>query len=127
MEGEDMRNNVMILILAVSILFGGFIAGKTFADKSSVSTAAVPAEAAGEVFTLSEAADYLHMKEDFIEKIIIQEEILLENTGSFEGMMFPYLKAGDEYLFSKKSLDDWIMEAAKNRRVYTEDGQNKYN
>jgi hypothetical protein len=127
MEGEDMKNNVLILLLGVCILFGGFVAGKTFDDKQSVSTAAEPAEGAGEVLTLSEAADYLHMKEEFIGKIINQEGMLLEKTGSFEGIMFPYVKVGDEYIFSKQSLDDWMMEAANNRREYTEDGQDKYN
>jgi hypothetical protein len=72
--------------------------------------------------SISEAADYLKIREDSIKKIIIQEEKTIEQGGTFAGMMFPYSKIYDQYVFSKKSLDQWVQETVKTQSEYRVEG-----
>ncbi|RSD28395.1 helix-turn-helix domain-containing protein [Mesobacillus subterraneus] len=107
-----------IVILSLCILVSGYWIGSALKKESR------PPVSAGveEVLTLTEASNYLGLSEEDIKKVISQEEEFLQTTGSFSGMMFPYTKVYDEYVFSKKSLDEWLEESTKNRKVYGADG-----
>lgn len=63
----------------------------------------------------------LKISEKSIEAIISQDKIQLNNYGSFLGMMFPYSKVYEEFIFSKKSLDAWVNEKTKNRKEFSKD------
>lgn len=100
--------------------------GKAFADNKSVTTAASPtASGTKEILSLQEAADYLKLSEKSIKQIILQEEKALGESGSFSGMMFPYLLVKNDYVFSKKSLDAWMKEVTEHRTVYSNSGINR--
>ncbi|MEK3980144.1 hypothetical protein MKY37_13915 [Psychrobacillus sp. FSL K6-2836] len=63
----------------------------------------------------------LKISEKSIEAIISQDKIQLNNYSSFLGMMFPYSKVYEEFIFSKKSLDTWVNEKTKNRNEFSKD------
>ena len=64
----------------------------------------------------------LKISEDSIKRIIKIERVTMEQSGSFEGMMFPYSKIYDHYVFSKTSLDQWVQETVKYQNVYSSAG-----
>ena len=111
-----MKIEYAIVLLSVCILVSGYWIGNTL--KQDV----VKSIEVEEILSLSETAKYLNLSEDSIKKIISQEERFLEESGTFSGMMFPYSKVYNEYVFSKKSLDEWMEENTKSRRVYSKDG-----
>lgn len=56
-----------------------------------------------EVLSLYEAGGYLNMEPDDLEK-------LLKSTNTQE---IPFFKVSDNYMFSKKALDEWIYNCSK--------------
>ncbi len=111
-----MKRNLSALLIAASIIFSGVWIGNGKETKLHVSNNN------SEVLTVKEASTYLNLNEDTIMRIIEQEEKILEETGTFSGMMLPYTKVYDQFLFSKNSLNKWVQEASETRTIYNEDG-----
>ncbi|MEY2194233.1 helix-turn-helix domain-containing protein [Neobacillus sp. BF23-41] len=110
-----MKIEYAVIILALCIAFSGFWIGNALKQDN------VEMKITEDTLSISEAADYLKISEDSIKKIIIQEEKTIEQGGAFS-MMFPYSKIYDKYVFSKKSLDQWVQEKVKTQSVYSVEG-----
>jgi tRNA/tmRNA/rRNA uracil-C5-methylase (TrmA/RlmC/RlmD family) len=115
-EMEEMKIEYAIIVLAFSIAFSGFWIGNALKQDN------VEMKLTDDNLSISEAADYLKISEDSIKKIIIQEEKTIEQGGSFSGMMFPYSKIYDQYVFSKESLEQWVQETVKTQSEYSVEG-----
>ncbi len=70
------------------------------------------------VFTLSQVAEYLRMTEEEVQGIIDTEEISLDTTGSFSGIMFPYFIVNEKQYFYKEKIDEWLKEVSNEHREY---------
>jgi hypothetical protein len=116
---DEMKIEYAIIILALSIAFSGFWIGNALKQDNALKPDNEEMTITDDNLTLSEAANYLKISEDSIKKIIILEEKTIEQGGSFEGMMFPYSKIYDQYVFSKKSLDQWVLETVKTQSEYS--------
>lgn len=117
-----MKIGYAVIILALSIAFSGFWIGNALKQDNALKPDNVEMKITDDNLSISEAADYLKISEDSIKKIILLEEKAIEQGGSFEGLMFPYSKIYDQYVFSKKSLDQWVQEKVKTQSVYSEEG-----
>ena len=114
-----MKLEYAIIILAISIAFSGFWIGNALKQDH------VESQKTDENLSISEAADYLKISEESIKKIISQERKTIEQSGTFSGMMFPYSKIYDQYVFSKKSFDQWVQETVKTQSEYRVKGINR--
>ncbi len=110
------KKEFTLVLLAASIAFSGVWIGNALKNKSQVSNKSLG------VLSLSEASDYLKIREQIIKQIIRQEDKVLSESGTFSGMMFPYTEINGQYIFSKKSLDKWVEEASESRLIYSEEG-----
>ena len=70
------------------------------------------------VFTISQVAEYLRMTEEEVQGIIDTEEIWLDTTGSFSGIMFPYFIVNEKQYFYKEKIDEWLKEVSNEHREY---------
>lgn len=113
-----MKIEYAIVILAISIAFSGYWIGNAIKHQQNSEVEEVKYQKVDEVLSLSEASEYLKISEKSIKAIINQEKIHLNNYGSYTGMMFPYSNVYGEYIFSKQSLDAWIMETTTIRNEY---------
>ncbi|MDR7237554.1 helix-turn-helix domain-containing protein [Neobacillus drentensis] len=116
-----MKIEYSVIILALSIAFSGFWIGNALKQDNALKPNNVEMALTDDTLSISEAADYLKISEDSIKKIIILEEKSIEQGGSFS-MMFPYSKIYDQYVFSKKSLDQWVQEKVKTQSEYSVEG-----
>ena len=85
-----MKIEYAIVILAISIAFSGYWIGNAIKHQQNSEVEEVKYQKVDEVLSLSEASEYLKISEKSIMAIISQEQIHLNNYGSFTGMMFPY-------------------------------------
>ena len=58
------------------------------------------------------------MTEEEVQGIINTEKSMLEETGSFTGIMFPYFTVNEKQYFSKAAIDEWLNEVSKEHREY---------
>ncbi|MFU7517730.1 hypothetical protein [Clostridium sp. HCS.1] len=70
------------------------------------------------VFTISQVAEYIRMTEEEVQGIIDTEEIELDTTGSFSGIMFPYFIVNEKQYFYKEKIDEWLKEVSNEHREY---------
>lgn len=110
-----MKIDYAIIILAISIAFSGYWIGNAISHDQNLDVEEASYIPVGEVLSLSEASDYLKLDEKSIKAIIGQQKQFLKSYGSFTGMMLPYTKVYDEYIFSKQSLQEWVKEANINQ------------
>lgn len=108
-----------IILLGVSILGHGWIITDYALRNDLKTTSIVTAQDEDkDIMSLSEAAIYLNLSEDQVAKIMNREQEEINKTGSFTGMMFPYIKVEGKLIFSKKALDKWAEEASIQRKEY---------
>lgn len=69
---------------------------------------------------MSEASQLLGLSDDEMNSIITAERTVLETTGSFTGMMFPYVLIDGKYYFEQTKLLLWAQESATFRRIYND-------
>jgi hypothetical protein len=123
-EGEHMKRISNIGIIGGCMIIGlSFIAAAYMFNHSEVKRQEIvePAKIAddnGELMDITQTANYLQLSEEEIKYIMISEENTLRSTGSFLGVMFPYIKIKEEYFFNKAALQTWIMEASLTRKQY---------
>lgn len=113
-----MKIEYAIIVLALSIAFSGFWIGNALKQDNPQKQDCEKLTTTDDNLSLSEAAEYLKISEDSIKKIILQEKKTIEQGGSFSGMMFPYSKIYDQYVFSRKALDQWVQETVKTQIEY---------
>jgi hypothetical protein len=65
-----------------------------------------------------DAAKLLGITEDQLKRIIFLENHQLEQSGSFDGTMLPYITMNEEYYFNTGTLLKWAAEAAEDHRDY---------
>lgn len=70
------------------------------------------------VLGINEAADYLHLSEEQVIRMINIEKTDLEKDGIFSGMMLPYFTVDGQYYFCKAELDNWLKEVANEHTEY---------
>lgn len=114
-----MKIEYAVIILALSIAFSGFWIGNALKQDNALKSDNVKMTITDDNLSIPEAAAYLKISEDSIKRIIKIEKVTLEQSGSFDGMMFPYSKIYDQYVFSKKSLDQWVQETVKTQSEYS--------
>ena len=76
------------------------------------------------LFDLEELSNYLGMSEEEIKNIMMIEEIMLNQSGHYSGMMFPYFKVDEKYYFYKETIDEWLEEVTTDKKQY--DSKSKY-
>jgi hypothetical protein len=105
-------------ILGVSFIVGCMFLGKNEAPKKEQSDVTISMEKP--LLNVEEAAEYLQLSVTEVNIIINSEKFKLENSGSFSGVMFPYMKIGEKLYISKNELMSWINETSRERREYVE-------
>lgn len=70
------------------------------------------------LLTLAETAELLRISKDQVINIIKAENAVLSNNGPFEGMMLPYIKVDDKFLFNVLEIQNWVQQATLEQRVY---------
>lgn len=109
-----MKNNklISIIILALAILLSSIYLG--YSIQKIPNTQSVNSS----VMTISEVANYLRMTEEDVQGIIDAEKFMLESTGSYTGIMFPYFKVNDKLYFYKEQVDEWIKDISVQHKEY---------
>ncbi len=111
-----MQNNklipISIIILAFGILFSSIYLG--YSIQKIPNTESLNSS----VLTISEVSKYLRMTEEEVEGIIDIEQFMLQSTGSYTGVMFPYFKVNDKYYFYKDQVDEWIKDVSIQHKEY---------
>ena len=115
-----MKNQITILGAAL-ILGLSFVAGCLLLSNERTTgreQAALSQSTAHPLLTLAETAELLRISEDQVINIIKAENATLSNNGPFEGMMLPYIKVDDKFLFNSLEIQNWIQQATLEKRVY---------
>lgn len=114
-----MQNNKLIpmsiVILTLGIMLSSILLGYSIQKLSNVQTKNTIGD--NNVLTISQAANYLGMTEEVLGIIKIEKKIL-ESSGSYTGMMFPYFTVNDKLYFYKEQIDEWMKEVSNLRREY---------
>lgn len=109
-------------MIAASFILGiSFIVGCMFLEKNDVPNKEQSDITLGvekPLLTIEEAADYMQLSVNEIKQIIHSEQTQLTTTGSFSGVMFPYIKVSEKFYISKNELMVWINETSRERREY---------
>jgi hypothetical protein len=118
-----MKSHQISIIVASLILGLSFIIGCSLIDiniGSERETDQIQAVGASDkaLMTMEEAADFLNIGKDQIIEIIKIEHNILNETGVYQGTMFPYIRVDSDYLFNKEILLKWIRDASTDRSVY---------
>lgn len=105
------------IILGTSVIIGSLLIrgdheSSSYKNLQKVNTQYRP------LMSIKETADYLKLSESQIRGIIWSEEKDLNETHTYSGIMFPTIKIGTETYVSKDSLNEWIKEAATQRKQY---------
>ena len=99
-----------MILIGASIILNGYLIGvaiKTMDTKEDTA-----------VLTLSQTATYMNMTEEALKGIIQTETDLLQQYHSFSGKMLPYFIIDDQFYFYKGEIDEWLKEAAMQRKNY---------
>ena len=105
-----------IIILACTIMIcSSIIATKV---STAINTNSIDSKENSQVLGINEAADYLHLSEEQVIRMINIEKTDLEEDGIFSGMMLPYFTVDGQYYFCKAELDNWLKEVANEHTEY---------
>ena len=116
----QMKNNkgltISIIILACTIVIGSSIIATKVS--TAINMTSIDSKEKSPVLGINEAADYLHLSEEQVIRMINIEKTDLEEDGIFSGMMLPYFTVDGQYYFSKAELDNWLKEVATEHTEY---------
>ena len=116
----QMKNNkgltISIIILACTIVIGSSIMATKVS--TAINTNSIDSKANSQVLGINDAADYLHLSEEQVIRMINIEKTDLEEDGIFSGMMLPYFTVDGQYYFCKAELDNWLKEVANEHTEY---------
>ena len=116
----QMKNNkgltISILILACTIMIGSSIIATKVS--TAINTNSIDSKENSQVLGINDAADYLHLSEEQVIRMINIEKTDLEEDGIFSGRMIPYFTVDGQYYFSKAELDNWLKEVANEHTEY---------
>ncbi|MHA6532599.1 hypothetical protein [Paenibacillus sp. BAC0078] len=122
-----MKNQISILaaslILGLSFIAGCLIINSGKAEEARIDQVKTEAQTGLQItdkplLTLQETAELLGLKEEQVLNIIKAEHSILNNNGSFTGMMLPYIKMDENFLINRAELLNWIESATSEKRVY---------
>mgnify|MGYP004548718011 FL=1 len=105
-----------IIILACTIMIGSSIIATKVS--TAINTNSIDSKENSQVLGINEAADYLHLSEEQVIRMINIEKTDLEEDGIFSGMMLPYFTVDGQYYFCKAELDNWLKEVANEHTEY---------
>lgn len=107
---------VSVIILACAIVIGSSI----IATKISIAihTASTDSEENSQVLGINEAADYLHLSEEQVIRMINIEKADLEEDGVFSGILLPYFIVDGQYYLLKGELDNCLKEVVSEHTEY---------
>lgn len=71
------------------------------------------------LMTIAETAELLRISEDQVMNIVKAEHAILSNNGPYEGMMLPFIKVDEQFLFNRDGVLNWIQSATQEKRVYS--------
>lgn len=115
-----MQNNksllISIVILTLCIMLSSIWLGYSIQKSSNIQKQ--DSVINSNVFTISQVSEYLRMTEEEVQGIIDTEEIWLDTTGSFSGIMFPYFIVNEKKYFYKEKIDEWLKEVSNEHREY---------
>lgn len=115
-----MQNNkllpISIIILALSIMLSSIWLGYSIQKLTNIQAQKTNVD--GNVLTVSQVANYLGMTEEEVQGIIKTEKNILESSGSYTGLMFPYFTVNDKMYFYKQQIDEWLKEVSTQRKEY---------
>ena len=116
----QMKNNkgltISIIILACTIMIGSSIIATKVS--TAINTNSIDSKENSQVLGINDAADYLHLSEEQVIRMINIEKTDLEEDGIFSGMMLPYFTVDGQYYFCKAELDNWLKEVANEHTEY---------
>ena len=116
----QMKNNkgltISIIILACTIVIGSSIIATKVS--TAINMTSIDSKENSPVLGINEAADYLHLSEEQVIRMINIEKTDLEEDGIFSGMMLPYFTVDGQYYFCKAELDNWLKEVANEHTEY---------
>lgn len=116
----QMKNNkgltISIIILACTIVIGSSIMATKVS--TAINMTSIDSKEKSQVLGINEAADYLHLSEEQVIRMINIEKTDLEEDGIFSGMMLPYFTVDGQYYFCKAELDNWLKEVANEHTEY---------
>ena len=116
----QMKNNkgltISIIILACTIVIGSSIMATKVS--TAINMTSIDSKENSPVLGINEAADYLHLSEEQVIRMINIEKTDLEEDGIFSGMMLPYFTVDGQYYFCKAELDNWLKEVANEHTEY---------
>lgn len=116
----QMKNNkgltISIIILACTIVIGSSIMATKVS--TAINMTSIDSKENSQVLGINEAADYLHLSEEQVIRMINIEKTDLEEDGIFSGMMLPYFTVDGQYYFCKAELDNWLKEVANEHTEY---------
>lgn len=107
---------ISIIILACTIVIGSSIIATKVS--TAINMTSIDSKENSQVLGINEAADYLHLSEEQVIRMINIEKTDLEEDGIFLGMMLPYFTVDGQYYFSKAELDNWLKEVANEHIEY---------
>ena len=107
---------ISIIILACTIMIGSSIIATKVS--TAINTNSIDSKENSQVLGINEAADYLHLSEEQVIRMINIEKTDLEEDGIFSGMMLPYFTVDGQYYFCKAELDNWLKEVANEHTEY---------
>ena len=116
----QMKNNkgltISIIILACTIVIGSSIMATKVS--TAINMTSIDSKENSPVLGINDAADYLHLSEEQVIRMINIEKTDLEEDGIFSGMMLPYFTVDGQYYFCKAELDNWLKEVANEHTEY---------
>lgn len=116
----QMKNNkgltISIIILACTIVIGSSIMATKVS--TAINMTSIDLKEKSQVLGINEAAEYLHLSEEQVIRMINIEKTDLEEDGIFSGMMLPYFTVDGQYYFCKAELDNWLKEVANEHTEY---------
>ena len=107
---------ISIIILACTIMIGSSIIATKVS--TAINTNSIDSKENSQVLGINDAADYLHLSEEQVIRMINIEKTDLEEDGIFSGMMLPYFTVDGQYYFCKAELDNWLKEVANEHTEY---------
>ncbi|CUP52473.1 Helix-turn-helix domain [Turicibacter sanguinis] len=107
---------ISIIILACTIMIGSSIIATKVS--TAINTNSIDSKENSQVLGINEAADYLHLSEEQVIRMINIEKTDLEEDGIFSGIMLPYFTVDGQYYFCKAELDNWLKEVANEHTEY---------
>ena len=70
------------------------------------------------LMTIKETATYLNLTELQVRTIIHFRRRILQNTHTFTGKMFPFIKINSDIYVSTNELNEWLKDSTSQRKQY---------